>query len=231
MEECSERSQSEAEESEANIFVYQSISHLIPQGEKDWDGDDGTEWLRSITIGEVQDDPSDDILPQTSQRKEDGNELESSKSTTEVNVDEMQETGPITNTDDVVSQMSFNDQEEEYFGDDEKEESKRPKFISMKPEDLASEIEDNDEDDDEKESTEIVLNPGFLNLSANTQPAASSPGSQIPPTTTRLARKQSLGNKIFQTLQRNLPTPGKNLDKTPKANKKSKKEKIKVILF
>ena len=104
----------------------------------------------------------------------------------------------------------------------------------MRHEDLAPHKGENDEDDDEKDffkSKEIVLNPEYLNLHDNTQPSPSSPGSRIPPNTPRLARKQSLGNKIFQTLQRNWPTPGKNTDDSPKANKKSKKENIKIILF
>ena len=57
-EEGSERSQSEDEETEqsdddVNVFVYQSLSLLISQGEEDWDGDDGLEWLRRITFCEI----------------------------------------------------------------------------------------------------------------------------------------------------------------------------------
>ena len=233
--ECSERSQSEDEDRDANIFVYQSKYQLIPQVRKDWDGNDGTEWLKGITISEVQDGPdTDDIPPEASLREQDGNEL----STTEVDV----ELDPIPDTEDIVSQISDNDQEEEYFGDDEKEETKRPKFITpaeeigpippipnMKHEGLAPETEKNDENS--FKSTEIVLNPEYLNLGENTQSFPSSPGSQIPFTTPRLTRKQSLRTKIFQTLQRKFRTPGKNVDNTPRANKKSPKENIKIVLF
>jgi len=238
LEECSERSQSEeekTEDSDATIFVYQSISALISQREEDWDGEDGTEWLRSITISELLDDQdTDGILTKDSLRKEVGIELESSKSNPGNEVDvEMEENGPIPNNDNIVSQVSDTNMEEDYFGDDEKGELCRPKFIqtveetgpisNINREDIVPQIESKDDvagERDSVKSTEIVLNPEYLSLS-----------SLIPPTTPRLSRKQSLGNKIFQTLQRNLPSPVKNIDNSPKANKKSNKENIKIILF
>ena len=226
----SERGQSEDEESESDIFSYQSISKLIAKVGNNWDedGDDGTEWLRGITISQVQEEPgTDDISPQASLIKEDGPEL----STAEVDV----KMDPSPNTDDIVSQISDDDQEEEeeYFGDDEKEGPKGSKFI-IGPIPPISNKKHEDDDDDEKnsfKSTEIVLSPEYLNLNENPQPSPSSPGSQIPRATPKLTRKLSFSNKIIQTLQRNLPTPGKNVDIASKINKKSKKENIKIILY
>ena len=234
--ECSERSQSGGEESEANTFVYQTISQLIPQVGKDWDEDDETDWLRGIPITQIQDDPDNDYIPpKPSPREEDGSEL--SNTEVEMGMD------PIPGTDDIGSQISEDDQEEEeeYFGDDEKEGPKGSKFLktvkeigpfpNMKPEDLAPQIEKNDDEKDSMKSTEIVLNPEYLNLSESTQPSPSSLRSQIPLSTPRLSRRQSLSDKIVQTLQRSFPTPGKNVENTHKVNKKSKKENIKIILF
>ena len=235
-EDGSEKTRSEDEESDKDMFVYQSLSQLISQREKDLDVNDGTDWLRAILISEVQEDPDTDtvleFLPQDNLGKEDGHEVESSNSTTEVNV-EMEETDLNPNNDDIVSHNNDIDEdedEEEYFGDDE-----NGPILKMKHEDLAPQKEENDEDDDEKDffkSKEIVLNPEYLNFHDNPGPSPPSPGSRIPHNTPRLTRKLSFGNKIFQTLQkRNWPTPGKSTDDSPKANKKSKKENIKIILF
>lgn len=186
------------------MFVYQSISQLISQRKKDLEANDETEWIRRITIGEVQNDQdsnTDEFHPQDNLRKEDGNELESTMAKFDLN----------PNNDDIVS-LDTDQDEEEYFGDDE-----NGPILKIKHE----------EDKVEDGEKEIVLNPEYLNLNAHT--STSSPGYQTPPNTPRLARKQSLRKKIFETLQKNFPTPGKNVDISPKTNKK--KENIKIILF
>ena len=139
-------------------------------------------------------------------------------------------------TDHIVI-LSDNDQERENnFDDEEKEESKIPKF-SPTVEKAGSNHEDFQplteiNDDEKSKSAEIVLNPECLpplpELSDNPERFPRSQTSLTIAPIRGLSRRLSFSEKIFKTAKRNFSSPLKSNDNS--ANRK-KENSMKIILF